>query len=377
MARNKIEEKVTSKQLGEISFRFFDFLNGERNFVLIILLLSIVCAVVSPYPEIAMWVGFGLAGYSTIANDSIQTIGTFLSSNMHRKWWVLWLYIGSIFIIAVLQSWIVYNGDVSSGRLATKGFEHAPTSFSFLQLAAPLILLVLTRLRMPVSTTFLILNSFSSSTEAILSVLLKSVSGYLVAFVTAIVVWVVIDKTVAKYVKGKAAPYWLPIQWVTSGLLWYSWIQQDAANIAIYLPRQLTAIEFLAFTAYIFCGLGILFYLKGDKIQQIVTEKSGITDIRAATVVDFVYAILLIYFKGISGIPMSTTWVFIGLLGGREVAISLTKKRQLRRERSLKKSFGMIKNDLFKALIGLFISLVLALLINKNIREEVWQYLME
>ena len=79
--------------------------------------------------------------------------------------------------------------------------------------------------------------------------------------------------------------------------------------------------------SFIFFGLGLLFYLKGDRIQQIVLEKSDIIDVRAATVVDFIYACLLYYLKIISTIPISTTWVFIGLLGGRELAINLRKHK--------------------------------------------------
>ncbi|MEH0156554.1 hypothetical protein V6R21_20565 [Limibacter armeniacum] len=373
MARKKLEQKVTTAKLERATYSIFELTRGDGLFIVLIFTLSLICALVTPYPEVAMWVGFGLAGYSAIANDSIQTIGTFIASNATRKWWVLWLYIGGIFLAAVLQSWLINNGDVSSGRLASKGFENAPTSFSFLQLAAPLILLILTRMKMPVSTTFLILNSFTSSSKAIGSVVTKSLMGYGVAFIVAIVVWFLVSKTVSKLVKGKPSSYWLPIQWITSGLLWFSWIQQDAANIAVYLPRQLSTEQFLGFAGFIFLGLGLLFYLRGDRIQHIVTEKSGVTDIRAATLVDFVYAILLFYFKGLSNIPMSTTWVFIGLLAGREIAISFSKKRASKRKMSLMKSFRMMRKDLLKALFGLVISMILAIAINENVRTELWQ----
>ena len=33
--------------------------------------------------------GFGLAAYSVIANDSVQTLGTFIASNERFKWY--WL----------------------------------------------------------------------------------------------------------------------------------------------------------------------------------------------------------------------------------------------------------------------------------------------
>src|SRR5690606_18352032 len=154
------------------------------------------------------------------------------------------------------------------------------------------------------------------------------------------------------------------VQWITSGCLWSVWIQQDAANIAIFLPRSLNVPQFIAFTLFIFLGIGILFYLKGDKIQKIVNEKSGVTDVRAATIVDFIYAILLFYFKAMSTIPMSTTWVFIGLLGGREIAISLTKKRHKKKAKSLKNSLRMAGKDIAYATIGLVVSLILAIAIN-------------
>ena len=34
-------------------------------------------------------IGFGLAAYSVIANDSVQTLGTFIASNQRFKWY--WL----------------------------------------------------------------------------------------------------------------------------------------------------------------------------------------------------------------------------------------------------------------------------------------------
>ena len=47
----------------------------------------------------------------------------------------LLIFIGGIFFVTVLYSWIVYNGDVSHQRLLAKGFEKAPTSFKFLNIS--------------------------------------------------------------------------------------------------------------------------------------------------------------------------------------------------------------------------------------------------
>lgn len=367
----KITEKISQDKLSKFVYQLFDLTRKESVFITLIATLIFIAGTVTPYANVAMWFGFAMAGYSAIANDSIQTIGTFISSNSHQKWYYLWLFMGSIFVITVTYSWFTYSGDVSYQRLQSKGFAEAPEAFSFLQIAAPIILLIITRMRMPVSTSILLLSAFSTQTTAIVDVLKKSLSGYFVAFIVAIIVWYIIAKFITKYAKGKPAPYWRILQWITSGFLWSAWIMQDAANVAIFLPRSLNAYQFIGFTAYIFFGLGLLFYLKGDKIQGIVNEKSGVTDVRAATIVDFVYAIILFYFKTVSKIPMSTTWVFIGLLGGRELAISLSKKRPKKRNKSFKKTIKMIGKDALYAAIGLIISLILAFAINAELRESV------
>ncbi len=357
----------------DLSSQFISYLRRERLFLLFIGIFFVVAAFTYETPHIAMWVGFALAGYSAIANDSIQTIGTFIASNQDKKWWVLWLFIGGIFLATVYYSWSVYDGDVSSQRLTAKGFSEAPQSFAFLQIAAPVFLLILTRLRMPVSTTFLLLSSFATKSGAIGSVMFKSVSGYFLAFAVALVVWFLLSGLIRKYVVGKAHPAWTIAQWITSGTLWSVWIMQDAANIAVYLPRSLDETQFIIFGGYIFIGLGLLFYLKGDRIQGVVTEKSAVTDVRSATLIDFVYAIILYYFKIVSAIPMSTTWVFIGLLGGREIAMSITDAKA--NGKPFKDSLKLIGKDVLYATIGLVVSILIAVSVNPNIQEEIRQLL--
>lgn len=347
--------------------RVQQWLIKERFFLLLIGGALLLAYGLFPYPRVAMWLGFMLAGYSAIANDSIQTVGTFIASNSHRPWWVLWLYIGGILVVTLVVSWWLYEGDVSYQRLSTKGFDRAPTRFAFLQIAAPIFLLVLTRLRMPVSTTFLLLSSFSTRSDTILDVLTKSLSGYLIAFTVALVAWYGLDRTISHRWPGRAHPAWEVAQWLTSGFLWAIWIMQDAANIAIYLPRQLNVGELLAFVGFLFVGLGVLFYLRGDTIQRVVDEKSEVTDIRAATLIDLVYALILLVFQGISTVPMSTTWVFIGLLGGREIALSLARRGELRA------SGRMARKDIGLAGIGLVVSILIAVTVNPLVQQELRQ----
>ena len=339
-----------------------------KSDLLIPFILSIVCFFAYPYPEVAMWLVFFLASYSAIANDSIQTIGTFIASNADKKWYYLWIYMGSIFLVTVTYSWINYGGDISYERLASKGLNEAPEQFKFLQVFAPVVLLILTRFRMPVSTSILLLSAFATQASSITSILQKSFFGYFIAFALAIIVWLLTTNFFEKYKNSKPSKFWLPLQWISSGALWSTWIMQDMANVAVVLPRSLTLDQFLVVSSFIFFGLGLLFYLRGDRIQKIVTEKTDIIDVRAATVVDFIYACLLYYLKVISTIPISTTWVFIGLLGGRELAINI----KLYSKGNYIKALKMISKDALYAGIGLAVSLALALSINENMRDQLF-----
>ena len=339
------------------------FPKKEHNFLIFIILAFMAAMFATPYPNIAMWVGFIFAAYAAIANDSIQTIGTFIASNQDKKWWVLWIFIGGIFFFTMLYSFINLGGDVSHGRLASKGFEKTPTSFHFLQIAAPIFLLILTRLRMPVSTTFILLTSFAATPAAVGGVLAKSMSGYILSLLLGLIFFITVARVSKKYFTGKAKFGWTIAQWITSGTLWSVWLMQDAANIAVYLPRKMGNGDFIAFILIIIIGLGLLLYYKGGRIQKIVTEKSVVTDVRFATLIDFIYCIILFYFKLHSKVPMSTTWVFIGLLAGREIGMSIMKTT----DNSIWQSAKLGLKDASYALIGLIISIAIAIGVNDQL----------
>ncbi len=63
-------------------------------------------------------VGFGLAGWSVIGNDSIQTLGTFIASKQKWfKWYTLASAASFVMILALAWGWYAYDGDISYGRL--------------------------------------------------------------------------------------------------------------------------------------------------------------------------------------------------------------------------------------------------------------------
>ena len=303
---------------------------------------------------IFMLVGFLLASYSIVANDAIQTLGTFLSSNSQRPWWVLWLFICSVLLAVFLYSWITNDGDVAYGRLAEFPF---PENFSWIYIVPPFVLLFLTNWGIPVSTTFLILTVFAPSN--LTSMLTKSLFGYGLAFVIAILIYKFITKALEeKFLNttDQEPPiHWVILQWVSTAFLWSQWLIQDLANIFAYLPRNLDA-SMLFFSMFVMLILlGIIFYRNGGAIQHIVTSKTNTQDIRSATIVDFIYGLILLLFKELSKMPMSTTWVFIGLLAGREIAIAHNFQN-----REMKDVGKIILSDALKAFVGLGVSIVIA-----------------
>jgi hypothetical protein len=365
------------KDKSEIPYlNILEWATQEKTFLILIGFAFLVGAFATFNGSTAMWFGFLFAAYAAVANDSIQSLGTFIESNKDKKWYILWLFTGLILIATLTFSFIYFDGDVTYQRLLdSSGNTKYPHDydFSYFQIIAPVVLLILTRLRMPVSTTFLLLSVFSSDTSGITSVVWKSVSGYILAFILSFLVWYFGYDFIRKYFKKrKFHTGWMVVQWVVSGSLWSVWLMQDGANIAVFLPRQLDLYQFVIFVGTIFFGLGILFFLRGDKIQQVVSEKVRISDVRAATLIDFTYVLLLIYKLFISTVPMSTTWVFLGTIGGREIAVSLARKKDGFKHK--RKALLIIGKDFLYASIGLIISVILAAGANPTIRREVFSY---
>ena len=314
-----------------------------------------------------MIVGFLLAAYSVVANDSIQTLGTFLSSNAHRPWWLLWIFGSGILVVVILYSWYVNGGDPAYGRL--QKFPVPEGGVSWIHAIPPLALLILTRLGVPVSTTFLVLTVFAvtgGEPGNLGAMLNKSAVGYVVAFAAAIILFLLVFRRLTEHfhrTRGTHIPrYWVVLQWASTGFLWSQWLIQDLANIFVYLPRELS-LGWFAFGVLVPVGLlGIVFYQFGGQIQKIVTSKTDTTDIRAATIIDFIYGLVLLVFKFLLpwvspalNIPMSTTWVFLGVLAGREFALSFYLA-----DTSTRSTVGKVVSDALKALSGLVVSVVLA-----------------
>ncbi len=380
--------------------------------------------------------GFLFAAYAVVGNDALQTLGTFINSNKQLHWFWLFLFAGFILVSTFTYGWIIYGGDPSWGRLANASKYPWPEGgIQWYHTLPPLALLIITRFGIPVSTSFMVLTVFAS-VGGMTSMLQKSLTGYLLAFVVGLALYLVLSRTLEKYFEthdtshkapwglatimgiiiaigvyfipdllincdpstldGKAlkscnkqlgvvakyksyAPfiamsgliiegiifaisrkfgnksYWVILQWVTTGYLWSVWLIQDFANIFVFLPRQISATEgFLAMFAILLL-LAYTFWNKGGPVQKILAAKTAVTDIRSATIIDFIYACLLFFFKEVSNIPMSTTFVFLGLIAGREYGFTL-----LDRSMDFFKTSRLAVSDAAKAYIGLVVSIDMA-----------------
>ena len=302
-------------------------------------------------------VGFTLASYSVIANDSVQTLGTWIASNSNKfKWYYMWMAASLVLLFTLWYGWFVNNGDISYGRLTKIPYQ----TVEWYHAVAPMILVALTRFGVPVSTTFLVLSAFAS-TVVLEKVLLKSAMGYIVAAAAAYLIWLAVSKfwETKKEIPESHEKWWRVAQWCTTGWLWFTWLSHDMANIAVFLPRQITVEIMLLISGVFVIGLAYMFYEKGGKIQEIVLSKTNVSYVRSATLVDLIYSIILWYFKGYNNIPMSTTWVFVGLLAGRELAFATINGKY-----KFKTVFPLVGRDFFKMMIGLALSVAIVLAIH-------------
>lgn len=350
--------------------------------------------------ELLMIAGFLLAAYSIVANDSIQTLGTFLSSNAKRPWWVLWIWISGLMVITIFWGWMANGGDPAFGRLAADGKDiphpnDIGGSITWLFIIPPVALVILTRVGIPVSTSLLVLTAFQGlvakqqgeslkgAVDLFRSMMEKSLVGYGIAFLLGLAIFALILFAFERKVKeqtGEAGTDktleihkgWIVFQWASTGFLWSMWLVQDLANIFVYLPRTLPFWGIALALLSMVLMQGYIFREKGGKIQNIVTSKTNTLDIRSATFIDLFYGLVLLFFKvdyipklftamGMDvpwpeKMPMSTTWVFLGLLAGREIGIALRL-----RHRGKKQVSNMVFSDAGKAFFGSVIAVILAL----------------
>jgi hypothetical protein len=289
---------------------------------------------------------FVLASWAVIGNDSLQTLGPFLQANRGRIPRPLQgAYLCLILCAVLLLGWWRGGGDASWGRLAS---YPALDRLGWVDLLPPGAVLLLTRCGAPVSTSFLLLTAFSPANLPAL--LRRSLIGYGLAVVVAGLAYGATalvrsgnrfsqpaaaanaadqgpqpserrGEEDAPRAAGPPAGPALLLQWIATGWLWSQWLIQDLANIFIDLPRPIGA-GLLALCLGVLClGVCLLLGEDGGAIQAILRRKSGLESPQATTALSLLYGVILAVLAFRGSEPLSTTWVFLGLLAGRELAL--------------------------------------------------------
>ena len=317
--------------------------------------------------EINIWmiIGFLLAAFSVVSNDSLQTLGTYISSNRKRTPKIVQMgFVCGVTISVLFLGWFLHHGEPAWGRL--QAFP-VPDPFTWAYIIPPIAVLALTAWGAPVSTSFLVLSSFVP--ENIGRLIESSISGYLLAFCLGLATWGLGVWLLERWVfrsnqeSKEINSVWFVVQWCSTGFLWSMWLVQDMANIFVYLPRDLDFSSMCTCTLIFCMGLCILIATGGGPIQGVLRSKTNTGDLRSASVIDMMFGVCLLYRAFLSSFPLSTTWVFLGLLAGREIALRI-KEAQSELVFTNHVSGHLIRvlgSDLGKASVGLVVSLMIAL----------------
>ena len=312
-----------------------------------------------------MIIGFLLAAFSVVSNDSLQTLGTYISSNRQRTpRRIQMVFVCAITVTVLFLGWSLNQGEPAWGRL--QSFP-VPETFTWAYIIPPIAVLALTAWGAPVSTSFLVLSSFVP--ENIGRLLGSSLSGYVIAFSLGLTVWGLGMWLLERWIFHRnqqlkeISTIWFATQWFSTGFLWSMWLIQDMANIFVYLPRNLDFLSMCVCTLILCIGLCMLIMIGGGPIQGVLRSKTNTSDLRSATVIDFMFGLCLLYEAFLSSFPLSTTWVFLGLLAGRELALRMKElQQQTEFTNHTNGSLGLvIGSDIGKASVGLIVSLLIAL----------------
>jgi hypothetical protein len=305
-------------------------------------------------------IGFLLAAAAVIGNDSLQTLGPFLAANRGRVSRPLQaLFLCILLWVVLVVGWRLSEGDPAWGRL---NHVPLPERFTWADLLPPLAVLALTRAGTPVSTSFLVLTAFAPGSLA--GLLRQSLLGYGAALLGGFLAYVTLGWLLERP-NGKDAPLlpesrphagWLAAQWLASGWLWGQWLIQDLANVYVYLPRRLEPGEMALSLAALSAGVCLLVRAEGGPIQKRLASKRPVQDPRSGTLIASVYGLILAGFASLSREPLSTTWVFLGLLAGRELALLARLG-----ERQVLAVALLLGGDIARGGLGLAVSVAVAL----------------
>ena len=341
------------------------YLMANKLIFIFVVLLSLLPLV---FNDIGFaWITSILALSTSITNNSFQIFGTFFLINKKTSKMKMFLFIFGVFIVIILSSWFLFDKELHFGKLNSIPYDERLNIFYFL---SPFVLIYLTHKKIPVSSTFLFTTLFSSG-AVLHTILTKTVHIYILSFMISFVLWKYIYPFFLnkfekyfnfKFSESDNSNFWFIIQYLSTALLWFSWLFSNMSSALVFIPRQFDIKSLLIL--FLFAGF-IIYHLidnMGGDMQQLIKNKKNTDNIRSATMINIVYGLLIYIFQFSVNIPISTTWVFIGLIAGREMAITSSQNILIVSNIVHKNSVKKVIFDLLHAVVGVIISLGFAMI---------------
>ncbi len=302
------------------------------------------------------WFMIAVSSYTVIGNNYIQTIGSFIVNNKKRSK-INWIFLSFSFIITTLISWFIYEGEVDYSLL--KNIEYQK-DLDIVIILIPLLLNIFTKYGIPVSATFLIIPLFSTS-NTIHIMITKTITSYFLAFIVSFFIWSFIYKNFINKIKNTSEDLnrlWNIAEYITTALVWMAWNILSICVFVVFVDRQFNIYELIIFNMIIIFILYLLINNSGGKIEKIIKEKRDSNNKKTVTIFNLIFAIILLYLQFFSNVPLTTTWVFLGLLAGKELAMTYVESSLFASGRNMKASIAKIIVDLNKAIVGIVFSLI-------------------
>lgn len=300
------------------------------------------------------WLLVVFTTYTIMANNCAQTIGMFIASNKGKSKFRIICFLSGIFITTLLVSWLFCDRRLDFYLLHDIPYNN----LNVLLFLIPVLLFFLTKYKIPVSATFLIIPIFANR-NTIHSMITKTSVSYFVSFLISLFVWEFIY-TKRKYlidVKNEKDinKIWFFLQFISTGIVWSVWLVLSSCNFVVFLPRVFELKELILIMFVGIVSICLILLDNGGKIQEIVNEKSDI-NIKSSVVFNFLFSFVMLFIQCVSKIPITSTWMFLGILAGRELAITVSKAGIFGGS-YYRKCFAKIWGDLKLAIFGVFVSL--------------------
>lgn len=278
---------------------------------------------------VCMWAGFISVAPPALWNDSMQMLGPWYSTERKVPWYWSAIVLSVVTVGVHGYGWYYDAGDIAFNNLDKVPL---PTTYNpFHMLPGPMLLWATTKTA-PISNTMLVLGQFGSE-NVFGNVVWKSLQGLfwgsLVSFVIFIFLRFLRHVGIFNNQFGAVLVNYIarPALTIATIILYGVWLKNDTAHFAVYLHRHLTVWEFWSVMAILVASIFALAYTGLGVARSFVDGGPGMTAEQSqeqvmphTTMLLLILAFVLYVMQPMMGVPMSSSIVFIGIVGCHNVA---------------------------------------------------------